>query len=653
MEEKDLLEQVLDIDKELEEIFKRITHGLPYKLFRKKIVAEVLKNDYYSKLELLLSKMSNSDLLVVMNVADYVIKIIYVPKYLSEAFVDYEKIKNDPDYLIQAYNNIVDQHEAIASMSRDKDYYEIIKEKSNIEKIEKYLLEAMTNEQIHELANSSKDWQEKLYFYGFLKDGSKPCKFKKQREKKYYVLKVKYITKNDKNEYYYICNYENIKKGDKVIVTSYTGHSYDLKVAKVLDSSYYEEKDLPISIADSEEVVAKANEIEEFGGKYSFGKLKFYDDKGKEVPFFDADLDRQSYLSSLKIADQITDRLSDNLKKELSNIPNFELVPRSFKQMILDEYIVYEPKHIKELVGAEDEISDYILFNVKNPEIYETLKAITDSVVEDLDENDFENLLNDTFVEDNSDFIKYIENNFVKGKHNLEKDDEWIAEKVFNKTIVELQKISKFKQEQEKYDNSLYKFNFRDINRKVVLLEDTREQFDNYGIKKLKNPFLAYVYIDIDRGLNARIIGNVDDEKLNKELCSEKVYLIRHDLFLNYKASIFDKKINTFDLEKQMDTYYSDEDIENIRKITELDKFRSKEYPDDIEILIPLEDNLEKIWVRLYGYNEKEDFYMAVVLNDSFEDSDIIKGTIVACKHIKTDNGDFMALHGILKKVNE
>lgn len=43
-------------------------------LFRRKIISEVLKNDYYNQLHFLLSKMSNSDLLVVMNVANYVTK---------------------------------------------------------------------------------------------------------------------------------------------------------------------------------------------------------------------------------------------------------------------------------------------------------------------------------------------------------------------------------------------------------------------------------------------------------------------------------------------------------------------------------------------------------------------------------------------------
>lgn len=74
MKEKNLLEQVLNIDKKLEEMFAQITHGLSYKLFRRKIISEVLKNDYYNQLHFLLSKMSNSDLLVVMNVANYVTK---------------------------------------------------------------------------------------------------------------------------------------------------------------------------------------------------------------------------------------------------------------------------------------------------------------------------------------------------------------------------------------------------------------------------------------------------------------------------------------------------------------------------------------------------------------------------------------------------
>lgn len=33
---------------------------------------------------------------------------MYVPEYLGDAFVYYEKIKNNPNYLIQAYNDLVE-----------------------------------------------------------------------------------------------------------------------------------------------------------------------------------------------------------------------------------------------------------------------------------------------------------------------------------------------------------------------------------------------------------------------------------------------------------------------------------------------------------------------------------------------------------------
>lgn len=452
MDNKKMIEEVLEINGEIEKIFKDITHGLPYKLFRKRIVKELVNKDYFNKLDNLLGQMSNSDLLIVMNIADYVIKIIYVPKYLSQAFFDFEKIKNDPDYLVEAYKETIKQHEAIASLARDKDYYEIIKNKSKVEQMEKYLLETMTNEQIQELANSSKDWQEKLYFYRFLKDGKKPCKFKPQKDGKYFVIKVKYLHEKENNEYYYICNDETVKKGDKVVVTSYTGEPFDLKVSKVLETNYYDEKDLPVSKDESQEFFAKTSDLDEFGAKYSFGKLKFYKD-GEQIPFYDADLDRQCYLSSLKIANEITDRLSEEQKNYFATIPNFELVPDDFKKEVILKFVAEEPKHIREIEGAEDEISDYILRNVKNPEVYAEIKRITREVIEEIDDNDFYNLLSDTFEEHNTDFINYIKNSFIKGKTNLECDEEqeeWLAKKVFNTLIVELQKINEYIQAKEK-----------------------------------------------------------------------------------------------------------------------------------------------------------------------------------------------------------
>lgn len=630
-----LIDRIIELDKEIDKILKEITHGLPQKLFRKKIVLALFEKNIIGEVHEILSHMGNVELAMTLNLTKHIIGIEYIPKYMTEAFIDFKKIKEDPNYLINEYYRLVEQHKTIMNISNSKENYEIVKSRANIEKIEEYLLHSMNNEQINELANTSDDWNKKLYYYGFLKDkNEEQCKFKKQKNGKYYVIKVKYITVKDKNEYLYICNDDSIKKGNKVMVSSYIGYPLELKVAKVIESKYYNFEELPISIDDSEEVIAKVNSEEKLSAfKYSFGNLKCLKN-GKEVPIFDPNLDRQSSLTSIKIANEVTNRLDDKTKSMLFNIPNFELVPRKFKQEIIDKYISLENDEIKEIDGLEDEICDYVLFNIKHEDCYNLINEIVNEVIANMEELTFENLLKNTFKENNGEYIKYIMEKYVIEKHkNIECDDEWLAGRIFDTLIVKIQLINKTMLEEEKYKHSLYRYNFREVDRKLVVMRDIRDTFNNIGIKNLTNPFIGYVFIDSQSGLNVRIVGNLGNEKLNKMLCTKKKVCINNISFLNYETILFEDEINTYDLEQQMKKYYSFENIENGRNQTEIDNLRNKENPDYVEIVFPYKKKIEKYSVRLVDYVKEDKLYVV-----SFRDK------YATCKYEVLDDGEEILL---------
>ena len=62
------------------------------------------------------------------------------------------------------------QQDAIEKYALNEYYYKKIMNLNYFDEIEKFLLSQMSNEDLMELANSSKDWYDKLYYYEFLKN---------------------------------------------------------------------------------------------------------------------------------------------------------------------------------------------------------------------------------------------------------------------------------------------------------------------------------------------------------------------------------------------------------------------------------------------------------------------------------------------------
>ena len=74
---------------------------------------------------------------------------------------------------MEFYIENLTQQKAIRNTAINDYYYDRIKELNYFDEIEKVILSYMSNDELMELANNSKDWYEKLYYYGFIKSNSK------------------------------------------------------------------------------------------------------------------------------------------------------------------------------------------------------------------------------------------------------------------------------------------------------------------------------------------------------------------------------------------------------------------------------------------------------------------------------------------------
>ncbi len=197
----------------------------------------------------------------------------------------------------------------------------------------------------------------------------------------------------------------------------------------------------------------------------------------------------------------------------------------------------------------------------------------------------------------------------------------------------------KYFEKETNIEHKIQDYNFRDIDRKLVVVKSMEDNFNSLGIKGLKNPFIGYIYIDNSSGLNLRVVGNEDNEKLVKKLCTEQCVLIRNDMFKYYDIQLYNRHLDTYKLNEQMEIYYNSNVVE-MRKHEELDSLRNSLYPDDVKVIIPFNDKPEILWGRLLDYDEDNKFYIVRLLNNSYIDEELKVGTLIACslQELKNDS---------------
>ena len=187
------------------------------------------------------------------------------------------------------------------------------------------------------------------------------------------------------------------------------------------------------------------------------------------------------------------------------------------------------------------------------------------------------------------------------------------------------------------------------LDRKWFLIENYREikKLNKlFKFKKSKYPVVGYSYIDHDEGLSMRIIGNI--KYINKELMLDKdeidkrIDIIRYSEMekLNVREIETDvlRKIKYIDdVEEEMDKFYDNNTVLELRKEHILDEYRDKINPDDVQFLIvsKLYPNGEIIWGKLE--DKEDDKYIAKVIVAPNQDYGIKEGDLVELKYVERE----------------
>ena len=166
------VDQILDLDKELQEFFDKYSSGKNPDYYEKELNKQwkLHGDDFVKRADNILKKMNNVELMYTILGTEKIIDIVDIIDYFTPYKIDVDYLKKHPDRAKEYYYENLMQQDAIQKNAINKYYYRMIMDKNYFNEIERFILSQMSNKELMELANSSKSWYKKLYFYGFIKD---------------------------------------------------------------------------------------------------------------------------------------------------------------------------------------------------------------------------------------------------------------------------------------------------------------------------------------------------------------------------------------------------------------------------------------------------------------------------------------------------
>lgn len=189
---------------------------------------------------------------------------------------------------------------------------------------------------------------------------------------------------------------------------------------------------------------------------------------------------------------------------------------------------------------------------------------------------------------------------------------------------------------------------FRDYDRKIVKITNVNEDLKK-GLKitELAEPIYGILYIDRQCGASLRITGNDNIEY------KDIMLIVRSGQFNDMNFEIVDGNDFTKKILDQINEGYYDDNFNELLYDKRLDKYRHEDFPNDVEAILPSDEQPEKMWVRLFMKTKEENLYVAELLDDSFFNKLYTAGKKVAIVLYKKEDFEGLIINGLVKMADE
>ena len=190
---------------------------------------------------------------------------------------------------------------------------------------------------------------------------------------------------------------------------------------------------------------------------------------------------------------------------------------------------------------------------------------------------------------------------------------------------------------------------FRDVYHKICFIsagKNFKALTQNLPNRDNANGTLAYGYIDHEAGLTFEILSSAtmsEDGSINPYKCDNKTS-IKYRYGSGSGSNIYilqDTAVLTEQYQEKIDMvnkgYQCSESVEVIRSIEAIDDSRSREYPDDVMVILLRGNNHpEGCWVRCEGVKENQ--IVGRLLNEPDQEFGVHSGDMISFGIVKTEN---------------
>ena len=164
------IDDIIELDKSIVEFLDKYSSHKKND-FREKELNKQWKihgDEFMNKAHNIFSKMNNPELLLSLLVTEEVAHMANVYQYFKPFEMDLNYLKKHPDKAYEYYLENLMQKNTIKDYSINEYCYKRLMDLNYFKEIEEVILSYMSNEELLELAKSSRDWEEKIKFYGYL-----------------------------------------------------------------------------------------------------------------------------------------------------------------------------------------------------------------------------------------------------------------------------------------------------------------------------------------------------------------------------------------------------------------------------------------------------------------------------------------------------
>lgn len=121
----------------------------------------------------ILKKLSNNNVIELLKRARYLTNFIDLKKFIKKYPLNKSKLKKNKELFIEEYKKLQKTCFFLSDIAIDYKEFREYMDVLDIDNVEKYLLENMPNDQIYKLSLETGIWDEKLFYFSFLKNNKK------------------------------------------------------------------------------------------------------------------------------------------------------------------------------------------------------------------------------------------------------------------------------------------------------------------------------------------------------------------------------------------------------------------------------------------------------------------------------------------------